>query len=331
MTWPRVWAGASRLAVARLPMKTAPTATPLTTVARQEEWHRRGRQSGHDQGERRQEHRKASHHHRPGRQPGPGQLSAGGNRKCEEDHRPRHRVAGIVQHAARKVGTSELKSPSRRTPQTCESGSNELAPACSWNSEAAELERQRGALGHRLRHEKQGKSRHCCEYELGHEWPHVGSDEYCASSPAIRGPRPRPPMLAVVETSERAEPEPDRAVSVSAAVAVPVINPADRPDSTRPREQPADTGREDERHRAGDAQHNCRRQHRTPANLVRHTPGAQQRCEHAHCVDGEDQRDETGREMPLCLVDNVQGSWQGGTEHRDCECVGDQPERDRPR
>ena len=42
-------------------------------------------------------------------------------------------------------------------------------------------------------------------------------------------------MLAVVETSDARRPEPGRAVSVSAAVAVPVISPADRPESTRPR------------------------------------------------------------------------------------------------
>ena len=41
-------------------------------------------------------------------------------------------------------------------------------------------------------------------------------------------------MLAVVETSDARRPGPGRAVSVSAAVAVPVISPADRPESSRP-------------------------------------------------------------------------------------------------
>jgi hypothetical protein len=40
--------------------------------------------------------------------------------------------------------------------------------------------------------------------------------------------------LAADETSDALRPAPDRAVSVSAAVAVPVISPADRPESTRP-------------------------------------------------------------------------------------------------
>src|SRR5260370_33885272 len=41
-------------------------------------------------------------------------------------------------------------------------------------------------------------------------------------------------MLAVVETSDARRPEPGRAVSVSAAVAVHVTGPADRPESARP-------------------------------------------------------------------------------------------------
>ncbi len=41
--------------------------------------------------------------------------------------------------------------------------------------------------------------------------------------------------MAVVETSDARRPEPGRPVSGSAAVALPVISPADRPDSSRPR------------------------------------------------------------------------------------------------
>src|SRR5260370_15783600 len=62
----------------------------------------------------------------------------------------------------------------------------------------------------------------------------VGWGAYWAISAASSGPRPGPPMLAVVDTSDARRPEPGRAASVSAAVAVPVISPADSPDSTRP-------------------------------------------------------------------------------------------------
>ncbi len=62
----------------------------------------------------------------------------------------------------------------------------------------------------------------------------VGFGPYSAKSPATSGPRPSPPMLAPVDASEARRPDVGPARSVNAAVAVPVINPAARPERTRP-------------------------------------------------------------------------------------------------
>ncbi len=62
----------------------------------------------------------------------------------------------------------------------------------------------------------------------------VGCGAYWANSPAMSAPRPRPPMFAAVATSDARRPAEAGTSSVSAAVAVPVMSPADSPDTIRP-------------------------------------------------------------------------------------------------
>jgi hypothetical protein len=61
----------------------------------------------------------------------------------------------------------------------------------------------------------------------------VGCGAYWANSPATRGPSPRPPMFAAVATSDARRLAEAGISSVSVAVAVPVIRPADSPDTIR--------------------------------------------------------------------------------------------------
>src|ERR1700758_1982276 len=61
-----------------------------------------------------------------------------------------------------------------------------------------------------------------------------GAGAYCTRNPASSGPKPRPPMLATVATAGARACQPGGAASITAAVAVPVAAPADRPDSSRP-------------------------------------------------------------------------------------------------
>ena len=63
----------------------------------------------------------------------------------------------------------------------------------------------------------------------------VGWGKYCANRPAMSGPRPSPPVLATVATMDARRGFADPNMSVSAAVAVPVIRPAEKPDRTRPK------------------------------------------------------------------------------------------------
>ena len=58
----------------------------------------------------------------------------------------------------------------------------------------------------------------------------VGCGPNWAKSPAMSGPRPRPPMFTTVATSDARRLAEAGTSSVSAAVAVPVIRPADSPD-----------------------------------------------------------------------------------------------------
>lgn len=61
-----------------------------------------------------------------------------------------------------------------------------------------------------------------------------GSGAYCTNSPARIGPLLSPPILAMVATAGARVCQRGGADSMIAAVAVPVNNPADSPDSTRP-------------------------------------------------------------------------------------------------
>src|SRR3984885_11010940 len=324
MTWPRVSAGASRLAVARLPMKTAPTATPLTTVA--------ARNRGIDAAEipatikasaARNTVSPASITGRVGSRDPPSWMQAA-TAKARKTTAPATAWLVSCSTPTRNVGTSALKSPSRENAAkpAKPAAMNAARPCCGMPSPRNLRDSAERALT-----VSGTTSRPSPATATSPSWTTKGSTvglgAYWASSPASSGPRARPPRLAAEETRDARRPAPGDAVSVSAAVAVPVINPPD--------EQPADVRREDERHRADDAQADRRRQHRTPANLIGRTPGEQQGGEHGDRVRGEDQRDEAGREVPLPLVDHVQRGRQGGAEHRDRERVGNQPERGRAR
>ena len=62
----------------------------------------------------------------------------------------------------------------------------------------------------------------------------VGRAKYWANRPATSGPRPRPPVLTTVETTDARRGFTGPSMSMRAAVAVPVIRPADKPDKERP-------------------------------------------------------------------------------------------------
>src|SRR3954453_18748540 len=61
-----------------------------------------------------------------------------------------------------------------------------------------------------------------------------GAGAYSTSNPASSGPMPSPPMLATVATAAALVRHFSGAASMTAAVAVPVKMPAEKPDNTRP-------------------------------------------------------------------------------------------------
>jgi hypothetical protein len=132
----------------------------------------------------------------------------------------------------RKVGASALNSPSRLKAENpaAIAARNSLRPRSGRPRPAKRRAgRRRGltvsGIMARLRAARTRTPRYTSKTKV------VGWGAYCANSPAMRGPRPRPPMFAAVAASEARRPGHS---SVSAAVAVPVIRPADTPDTTRP-------------------------------------------------------------------------------------------------
>jgi 2-polyprenyl-6-methoxyphenol hydroxylase-like FAD-dependent oxidoreductase/acetyl esterase/lipase len=139
----------------------------------QEQGHRRGREAGDDQGERRQEHRQPGQYHRPGRQPGPAQLDAGGHGEGQEDHRPRDRVAGVVQHPDEEGRDKRAEQPQQgERGEAGAPGRDERGPALLRDTKAAEPEGQRGTRAHRLRHDQQAEPGRGHQPELDHERKH---------------------------------------------------------------------------------------------------------------------------------------------------------------
>ena len=61
----------------------------------------------------------------------------------------------------------------------------------------------------------------------------VGCGRYWANSPAMSGPRAPAPLFAVVATIDARRESEAWTISLSAAVAAPVIRPADTPDKIR--------------------------------------------------------------------------------------------------
>jgi hypothetical protein len=114
--------------------------------------------------------------------------------------------------------------------------------------------------------------------------------------------------------------------SVSAAVAVPVIRPADSPETTRASDEHADAGSQDEQDRAQRAGREGHGHDRPAPGLVRRPSGQQQGNEHRRGVDGERHRHRGRGEMPAALVDDVQRGRQGGAEHGDAQHQRQQPE-----
>jgi hypothetical protein len=235
MTWPRVSAGASRLAVARLPMKTAPTATPLTTVAT--------RNRGIDAAESPATIKASAARNtvsparitgRVGSRDPPSWMQAA-TAKARKTTAPATAWLVSCSTPTRNVGTSALNSPSRENAAkpANPAAMNSARPACGIprpRNLSDSAERPLTVSG--------TTSRPSPATATSPSWTTkgstVGSGAYWDSSPASSGPRARPPRLAADETSDARRPAPGRAVSVSAAVAVPVISPADRPESTRP-------------------------------------------------------------------------------------------------
>ena len=158
----------------------------------------------------------------------------------------------------------------------------------------------------------------------------VGCGAYWANSPATSGPRPRPPMFAAVATSDARRPAGAGISSVSAAVAVPVIRPADSPETIRAAMSAADVGGQDEHDRAQRAGRQGHGHDRLAPGLVRGPPGQQQGGQHRRGVDGEGHRHHGRGEMPAGLVDDVQRGRQRGAEHGDAQHQRQQPERGPP-
>ncbi|SKT67293.1 Uncharacterised protein [Mycobacteroides abscessus subsp. abscessus] len=61
----------------------------------------------------------------------------------------------------------------------------------------------------------------------------MGQGAYCTSTPASKGPRPRPPVLATVATAAARPRHVSGADSMTATVAAPVKKPADSPETMR--------------------------------------------------------------------------------------------------
>ena len=135
----------------------------------------------------------------------------------------------------------------------------------------------------------------------------VGRGKYCANRPAISGPRPSPPVLTTVETMEARRGFAGPSMSVSAAVAVPVMRPAENPDRTRPKKEPPHGRGDDEHHRAEGAERQSGPEYRSAPDLVGSTSGEDQGGQHARRVGGEDQGDHPGGKVPLALPDDVEG------------------------
>ena len=216
-------------------MKTAPTATPLTTVA--------ARKRGIDAAERaatikasaaRNTVSPASITGRVGSRDPPSWMQAA-TAKARKTTAPATAWLVSCSTPTRNVGTSALNSPSRENAAkpANPAAMNAARPCCG-------IPRPRNLRdsAERALTVSGTTSRPSPAAATSPSWTTngstVGSGAYWASRPASSGPRASPPRLAADETSDARRPAPGRAVSVSAAVAVPVISPADRPESTRP-------------------------------------------------------------------------------------------------
>ena len=153
-----------------------------------------------------------------------------------------------------------------------------------------------------------------------------GCGAYCTSSPASSGPAPRPPMLATVATAAARARQFGGAASMTAAVAVPVKMPADKPG-----QHPAD---QQQRHRVGDQEHHGAgqgegrpgQQHRASADRVGPAAERQQREQHTAGVRREDHRGRQHREVHAFAVERVHRRRQRGADHDRREGVGQQRE-----
>ena len=233
MAWARRSGGARRLAVARLPRKTAPTATPPTSVP--------VRNKATFAALSEATIRASPTRNRP--RPASTTWRAGSRKAASWVTVPAANIANTTAPATawlltcmmlpRKVGASALNSPSRLKAENpaAMAARNSLRPRSGRPRPVKRRAGRRRGLTvsgtmARLSAATASTPRYTSKTKV------VGCGAYCANSPATRGPRPSPPMFAAVAASEARRPAVHS--SVSAAVAVPVIRPADSPDRTRP-------------------------------------------------------------------------------------------------
>src|ERR1039457_6183028 len=155
---------------------------------------------------------------------------------------------------------------------------------------------------------------------------------YAAKNPAIRGPRPSPVMLVPVATTAAAWRSPRGWNSASAAVAVPVANPAARPLTIRAtmsspmpgaaRNSPVLTAA----HTTAIAStflrpiaHHGDRQHLPAADMVAQVAESHQREQRADDIGGEDHGDPERAEAHLLLIQHIERYRQSPAEHHTSE------------
>ncbi len=267
-------------------MKTAPTATPLTTVA--------ARKRGSDAAERpatirasaaRNTVSPASITGRVGSLDPPSWMQAA-TEKARKTTAPA--TAWLVSCSAptRKVGTSALNSPSRENAAkpANPAAMNSAPPA--WDPEAAEPQGKRGPRAHRFRHDQQAEPGRRHQPELHQERKHRRIGRVLGQQPGQQRAESEASQVGRRRDQRRTAPRAGLSRLGQRGGGRTSHQPGRQAGEHPPDEQPADTRREDERHRADDAQTDRRRQHRTPANLVGRAPREQQRGEHGDRVRG---------------------------------------------
>src|ERR1700722_1575263 len=311
MAWPRRSGGARRLAVARLPRKTAPTATPPTTVPNRN----RGRDAW----------------------PRAATISTRAARNTPRPASTTRRLLNLDSSSwvtvptassrnttapwtawlpwcstvPRKVGASAENSPSRAKAEKPAAAAAVNSPRpCAGNPSPAKRmagrRRWRTVSGTRSRHRAAAAStpRYTSNTRV------VGCGAYWANNPATSGPRPRPPMFAAVAASDaRRLPEAGARSGSGGAPGErgrrgPVPRARRYPGHDPARDQHPHVGGQDEHARAQRAGTESPGEHRLAPRLIRGAPGQQQRGHHRGGVDSEGHRHYGGGEVPLRLVDD---------------------------